>query len=253
MTNRTSMTTTRAIDELKDKLADDIMKILEHARAEHRDRALHTVAALLGGAPKREVRGRAEEAKAKAKAKPAPKPAAKAATPPKPAKAEVAVATARPRLTRTEVASPQKASSRPEPAPAPKRRHPSPVAAAAPAASAPPAAPGAPVAEPSPTERETAVLEAVRLLVRATASEVAERCGLPNGTAYVVLRALCASRRVAKTETARGIEYALVSPGKIQPFKRTKGAPTTDESPAVEAAPASASTPADASPAPQVA
>lgn len=80
---------------------------------------------------------------------------------------------------------------------------------------------------PSALERETAVLDAVRYLVRATAGQVAERCSLPNGTVYVVLRALCSARRVAKTETGRGIEYSLVSTGGIQPFKRPRSAAST--------------------------
>ena len=50
----------------------------------------------------------------------------------------------------------------------------------------------------TPTEREAAALQAVRVLVRATAGEVAQVCGLANGTAYVALRSLVASRRVAK-------------------------------------------------------
>jgi hypothetical protein len=55
--------------------------------------------------------------------------------------------------------------------------------------------------------RETAVLGAVRSLVRATAAEVAQATGLANGTAVVVLRALVASGQVAKASTARGVEY----------------------------------------------
>jgi hypothetical protein len=68
------------------------------------------------------------------------------------------------------------------------------------------------------------VLEAVRSLARATASEVAQRTGLPNGTVYVVLRALVVASRVAKTDSMRGVEYSLVSNGSIRPFKRTRAA-----------------------------
>ena len=105
---------------------------------------------------------------------------------------------------------------------------------AAPVAPAPAPTPEQAESAPSASERETTVLEAVRQLVRATAGEVAERCNLPNGTAYVVLRALCASRRVAKTDTQRGIEYSLVSTGGIQPFKRPK-TPTAEATPAAPA------------------
>lgn len=69
-------------------------------------------------------------------------------------------------------------------------------------------------------EREAMVLDAVRFLVRGTAAQIAQRCGLPNGTVYVVLRALVTSGKVAKTETASGLQYGLVSTGGIRPFKR---------------------------------
>jgi sugar-specific transcriptional regulator TrmB len=60
--------------------------------------------------------------------------------------------------------------------------------------------------------------------VRATAAEIAERSGHPNGSVAVTLRGLVARGVVAKTETARGIEYSLVSAGSVQPFKRTRRA-----------------------------
>ena len=72
-------------------------------------------------------------------------------------------------------------------------------------------------------EREALMLESVRTLVRATAGEIAQHGGLPSGTAYVVLKQLITNGRVAKTETARGVEYSLVSPGAIRPFKRARG------------------------------
>lgn len=77
----------------------------------------------------------------------------------------------------------------------------------------------------TPSEREAAVLEAVRVLVRATAGEVAKACELANGTTYVALRSLVASQKIAKTESSRGIEYSLVSTGKVQPFKRVMPKP----------------------------
>lgn len=72
------------------------------------------------------------------------------------------------------------------------------------------------------TGREATVLDAVRQLARGTAAEIAPRCGLPNGTVYVVLRALLTKGSLAKTDTARGVEYSLVSSGAILPFKRVK-------------------------------
>jgi hypothetical protein len=58
--------------------------------------------------------------------------------------------------------------------------------------------------------------------VRATAGEVATHSGQPNGSVSVALRALVARVQVARTETARGVEYSLVSPGDVKPFKRVK-------------------------------
>ena len=72
-------------------------------------------------------------------------------------------------------------------------------------------------------EREALMLESVRTLVRATAGEIAQHGGLSSGTAYVVLKQLITNGRVAKTETARGVEYSLVSTGAIRPFKRARG------------------------------
>jgi hypothetical protein len=72
-------------------------------------------------------------------------------------------------------------------------------------------------------EREAVMLESVRTLVRATAGEIAQHGGLPSGTAYVVLKQLITNGRVAKTETARGVEYSLVSTGAVRPFKRARG------------------------------
>jgi hypothetical protein len=66
------------------------------------------------------------------------------------------------------------------------------------------------------------VYDAVKSLVRAGANQIALRTRLPNGTVYVVLRALVAAGRVAKTDTARGMEYSLTSTGSVQPFKRVR-------------------------------
>jgi hypothetical protein len=217
MTDRMSMSTTRAIDDLVERLVGDILNILERARDEHRARALDTVAALLATTPQaRPVR-----------AQPA-RPTAPVAKKPTPARAanKAPSAPARPPTPTREVRTPPPAAPRrPEPPPKRERARVKPLAAAVvPAVEATQPPPERADAGPSATERETAVLDAVRVLVRATAAEVAERCGLPNGTVYVVLRSLCASRRVAKTETPRGLEYSLVSTGGIQPFKRSKPA-----------------------------
>jgi hypothetical protein len=90
-------------------------------------------------------------------------------------------------------------------------------------------------------EREALMLESVRTLVRATAGEIAQHGGLPSGTAYVVLKQLITNGRVAKTETARGVEYSLVSTGAVRPFKRSRGgAVETAGAEQQEAAPAAA-------------
>jgi uncharacterized membrane protein len=67
-------------------------------------------------------------------------------------------------------------------------------------------APAAPV-----PEREALVLDAVRALGKATASEVAERTGQPNGSVAVALRMLVARGLVARTKTERGVEYNVAS------------------------------------------
>jgi DNA-binding IclR family transcriptional regulator len=79
----------------------------------------------------------------------------------------------------------------------------------------------------STSDREAVVLETVRSLVRGTATEIAARSGLPNGSVYVTLRTLVARGRVARAGTARGAEYSLVSSGGIRPFKRVKPARPT--------------------------
>ena len=68
------------------------------------------------------------------------------------------------------------------------------------------------------------MLAAVRALGRATAGEVAAHSGQPNGSTSVALRALVGHGQVARTETSRGVEYSLVSPGDIKPFKRARRA-----------------------------
>ena len=81
---------------------------------------------------------------------------------------------------------------------------------------------------PSPVERpnrQEQVLEAIRTLVRPTPGEIANHCGLPVIAIHGLLRSSALSSQVAKTATARGIEYALVSPGDGRPFKRRRSNP----------------------------
>jgi len=117
-------------------------------------------------------------------------------------------------------ASPEGATAQPKPRTGPRSaggaaasaRSPARSTNGAAAASAPPARPqepaaGGPVIRP---QREALVLDAVRSLGQATAAEIARQGGLPNGTAYVVLRSLLARGEVARADTARGVEYRTV-------------------------------------------
>jgi hypothetical protein len=88
------------------------------------------------------------------------------------------------------------------------------------------------VPAPSPTRspverpnRQEQVLEAIRTLVRPTPGEIANHCGLPVMAIHGLLRSSALSSQVAKTATARGIEYSLVSPGDGRPFKRSRSNP----------------------------
>ena len=74
------------------------------------------------------------------------------------------------------------------------------------------------------------VLSAVRTLVRPTAAEIADHCRFAAHLVHASLRALVTAGQIAKTETARGQEYALVSPGAVRPFKRRKTGPAAGES-----------------------
>jgi hypothetical protein len=100
-------------------------------------------------------------------------------------------------------------------------------------------------APPDGPDREEMVLSAVRALVRPTASEVAGHCRLGTPVVHAALRALVASGQIARTETARGQEYALVSPGAVRPFKRSRnGSPQTETGTGVETPDASLKGPA---------
>lgn len=196
MSDLRRMSTMRAIDHLIERLAGDIEDILERTREECRARVLDTVGSMLGGGAARHAIPRA------GRLYPVAAPSSTGD-----------VVTRRPKLVAVVPSLPRRVI----------RAHLIPVDRQV----VPLPRDEEPVSErresvPSALERETAVLDAVRYLVRATAGQVAERCSLPNGTVYVVLRALCSARRVAKTETGRGIEYSLVSTGGIQPFKRSR-------------------------------
>lgn len=92
-------------------------------------------------------------------------------------------------------------------------------------------------AAPDPIDRKAQVLEAVRALVRPTAREVAEHCGMPTAAVYVPLRTLVETGKLAKMDTARGQEYSLVSSGGVKPSKRIKRAPAAESSPGPDAGP----------------
>jgi outer membrane biosynthesis protein TonB len=201
---------------------DDIRAMMQGARQQ----SLEALRRSLGSSQAKGSEASAAPAKAKAKAaKPAaPKKAAR------PRKAEKRAP--EPKKAAPKKAAPSKAAP-PKKAVAPRKAAPAKKVAekAAPPQTAPHAAPAAGEAQAagrSPSERENAVLEAVRFLVRATTSEIAQRAGLPNGSAHVALRSLLAGGRVARSETARGNEYSLVSTGSVRPFKRAaapEGAP----------------------------
>lgn len=77
------------------------------------------------------------------------------------------------------------------------------------------AAPAAPKAGPADshtaplTEREERVLGAVADLVSATAADVVDHAGLPNGSVTVALRALVARGRLSRRDAPSGVEYTL--------------------------------------------
>jgi hypothetical protein len=202
------MNASNAIKLRVDRFVEEILSLMRRVQEEHRATALRTVMTMLtdlGRPParassERRQKGRKGTARTK-KSVAAPARGAKQGT-----------------LSRA-------ASSRTSTAPA-TRKTPatSPVSASIPADATSEA-----VIEPAPSsgDRETVVLDTVRSLVRATATEIATRSGLPNGSVYVSLRALVGRGRIARAETARGVEYSLVSSGEIRPFKRVRAATPT--------------------------
>ncbi len=170
------------IQELVDNFVAGILDVIEEARSEHRAAALARASASIARPLPQSAPSRRRDA---ARSKAAPRGGA---TQPKP---------------RT---GPRSAGEATASARSPARSN------GAAAASAPPARPqetaaGGPVVRP---QREALVLDAVRSLGQGTAAEIARQGGLPNGTAYVVLRSLLARGEVARADTARGVEYRAV-------------------------------------------
>jgi len=220
------MSSSNPIDDLVGRFVADILDILDRARAEALAVALRTL-----GAPQPARAARRPKAGA-APANTAPKPAATGRTarrpPPGPGQSSTPSATRRHAGPTPAPAAPVAPRGGPTPQAAPAAAPGRTTARVRPQAAPPPAAPpqtasaGAASPEAQDTGREALVVEAVRSLVRATASEVAQRTGLPNGSVYVLLRALVGAGRVAKTDSMRGVEYSLVSSGSVRPFRRTR-------------------------------
>jgi hypothetical protein len=209
---------TDAIQQRVEQFVQEILSLVERARRESRAAALDratTVLAEMGRPTKprtpadaakssRHERGRGRMTSA-ATSEAAPTTSAKSEERSR-RTLEAAPATQRPR--------------RPRPVASPSATDTSEASATA---AAPSSREGASNGTGSPSSaREAAVLNAARALVRATASEIAGRCGQPNGSVAVALRSLVARGQVVKAETTRGLEYSLVSPGGARPFKRAK-------------------------------
>ncbi len=218
------MSTSNAIENLVERFVEDLVGFLHQEEGERRAAALAIVTSMLGQASLR----------ASAPARPARKPARNAAIWSRQRRQPSAVEPAR------EATTENIAKQEPEPTLRPRVRHPRMIVVPAGQSAAtykPPtpslqsdAASIESSAEPASqrrlvqgaAEREALMLESVRTLVRATAGEIAQHGGLPSGTAYVALKQLIANGRVAKIETARGMEYSLVSTGAVRPFKRAR-------------------------------
>jgi len=230
------MSTSNAIENLVQRFVSDLVGYLHEEEGNRREAALAIVMSML--------------------AKSSVRPSAPAPAPRKPARG-AAIWSRQRRQPSAEVKAPEVTRERPEeaseeeevalPLPRPRVRHPRMIvvpAGQSPATYKPPTPSAQPtqldltgmestasVSEPASqrrpvqgaAEREALMLESVRTLVRATAGEIAQHGGLPSGTAYVVLKQLISNGRVAKTETARGVEYSLVSTGAVRPFKRARG------------------------------
>jgi hypothetical protein len=178
------------MDDLVDGFVDAMLAIVARTQREHVALAASAVRAMLA------------EPATKQRGAPAPKSAApKSAAPKSAAPKSVAPKSVAPKAAAPKSAAPTVSAPRPVARKTPAKRP-------APAPAPPPVEPAA--AEPSSqSPRDALVLEAVRSLGRGTAGEIARRGGLPNGTAYVVLRSLVARGQVARSDTARGVEYRV--------------------------------------------
>jgi len=219
------MSTSNAIENLVERFVEDLVGFLQQEEGERRAQALAIVMSMLGQS----------SLQASAPAPPARKPNRSAAIWSRQRRQPSAVEPVREATTENTV------KEAPEPTLRPRVRHPRMIVVPAgqSAATYKPPIPSTPIdaatiessVEPASqrrlvqgaAEREALMLESVRTLVRATAGEIAQHGGLPSGTAYVVLKQLIANGRVAKIETARGMEYSLVSTGAVRPFKRSRG------------------------------
>ena len=206
-----------AIDECVERFVREILALIEQVREERRAESLQIVAGMLSETERPAAKRRAT-ASARGPAESPASPPAKKVAAPRPlgvgaskrapgrgSRAGSSNGEAAPAASATPAAEPrQPAALEPEEAPEP-----------------PPTVPSAPApgnaTATQKNEREVVVLAAVRALVRATASEVAARSGQPNGSTTVALRALVARGQIARTDTARGIEYSLASPGDTRP------------------------------------
>jgi len=194
-----------AIEQHVEQFVQDLLSIAQRARGASREAALQTVTRMLSGMAPPKPR---EPAVAAA---PAPAPRARRQPPPLKATREV-VATPAKTTTTAKTARGPRAASRVAPSAAPVAPVPEATTSSAAEASEAtgPVSTQSGAAGPAP-EREVRVLDAVTALGRATAAEIAERCGQPNGSVAVALRGLVARGLLAKTETARGFEYGLAS------------------------------------------
>ncbi|WP_441286177.1 helix-turn-helix domain-containing protein [Sorangium sp. KYC3313] len=205
------MNASDAIKERVDRFVKDILSLVERAQDEHRAAAHRTVTTMLAdlGRP-------AANASSERRPKPRKRPAHAQRSVAKPTRS-----VAKPTRSGKQGAL-SGASSSSTTAPSTRKTSAPPASGADRTTAGTMTATGA-----STSDREAVVLETVRSLVRGTATEIATRSGLPNGSVYVALRALVARGRVARAGTARGAEYSLVSSGGIRPFKRVKAARPT--------------------------
>jgi hypothetical protein len=196
------MNASNTIKERVDRFVDEILSLLRRVQEEHRATALRTVTTMLTDLGRPAARASSERRQKRRNAH-----TSKSVAPPMRSAKQGT-------LSRTP-------SSRTPAAPATSRSS-APTSVADPTTASTTTATGA-----SASNREAVVLDTVRTLVRGTATEIATRSGLPNGSVYVSLRALVGRGRIARAETARGVEYSLVSSGEIRPFKRVRTATPT--------------------------